>query len=352
MDNQFPLFEKLYPQKPKCNVDQRMIKTVFDHYKEAGFPYQVLTDHEKMDEFISLVTYEGGFVSAEKTFTSNSTGVALANSYHPHRYEIQCSNHKTAMSVFRREDLLQRCIKKCIALSGTVDDAKLRSMISIFEGVQVASNFPTGTAKDIYRYFLPNGGCVWDMSCGFGGRLLASIACRNIMYIGTDPSTKTFEGLNTMIQDLRRIGIQFYWPMLFNHGSELSLDVKSGSVDFCFTSPPYFNTERYSEETTQSFKAYPYMDMWINRFIGGTAKNCYRVLRPEGLVAFNIASVKSFPHIETETVKEFHKHGFTLINTYYLAYSMMPGKGKKNKQFESGKRFRKEPIFIFRKDKK
>jgi hypothetical protein len=301
-----------------------------------------------MDEYASLIGYEGAVV--DKTFSSNSTGVALANSYHPHRYEISCNGHRTAMAVFRRHDLLEKCIKKCIALSGSVDDSKLRSMISIFEGVQVASNFPPGTAKCIYRYFLPDGGIVWDMSCGFGGRLLAALCCRNIKYIGTDPSTKTQFGLAVMLDDLTQLGARFIQPTLLPHGSEVYLEVEPNSVDFCFTSPPYFNTERYAEEETQSFKAYPYKDMWITKFIGGTALNCWRVLKPGRFVAINIANVKSFPYLEKETVREFLHNGFTLAETFYLAYTMMPGKGSKNKQFESGKRFRKEPIFIFKKE--
>jgi hypothetical protein len=346
-ENQIDLFDNLIAQKPRCNVDQHILQKVFNHYIENGFPYLVISDDQKLEEYFSLTEYKAEVF--EKTFYSNSTGVALANSYHPHRYGISCGSNKTALSVFQNHDKLKRCIKKCIALSGSVDDSKLRSMLSIFEGTQVASNFPPGTAKSIYTHFLPSGGVVWDMSCGFGGRLLAAICCRNIKYYGTDPSTQTFVGLNFMISDLKRLGAEFIQPILFNHGSEVPLEIESNSVDFCFTSPPYFNTERYAEESTQSFKAYPYRDVWIKKFIGGTAENCKRILKPYGLVAFNIANVKSFKFLEECTVKEFLSHGFLLKDTFHLGYSMMPGKGSKNKQFESGKKYRLEPIFIFEK---
>ena len=342
------LFDNLVAQKPKCNVDPRMLKTILEHYQKEGFPYQKLSDHEKLQEFVELMELETPKIM-DKTFISNSTGVALANFYHPHRYEVVCNNHKTAISVFKRQWQLERCIKKCIALSGSVDDAKLRSMLSIFEGTQVASNFPPGTAKMIYDYFLPSGGCIWDMSCGFGGRLLAALSLKNIHYHGTDPSTKTFYGLRKMCNDLKTLGLEFMIPQIFNQGSEIDLPIEDKSIDFCFTSPPYFDTEKYALEDTQSYKAYPYPSIWIKKFIGGTAENCHRVLKQNHLVALNIANVKSFPNLEKETVKEFCLHGFVLDDTYFLAYSMMPGRGKKNKQFESGKQYRKEPIFIFRK---
>src|SRR5215469_5800997 len=152
MDEQQSLFDNLIAQKPRCNVDPQMVKTILKHYQEKGFPYLQLTEEEKIDEFKALSNLE--FAVVDKTFTSNSTGVALANYYHKHRYSVPCGGHRTADYVFKRQWLLEKCIKKCIALSGSISDSQLRSMLSIFEGTQVASNFPPGTAKSIYQYFL------------------------------------------------------------------------------------------------------------------------------------------------------------------------------------------------------
>lgn len=349
-EDQGQLFKGLVAQKPKCNVDPQVLKSVFEHYKQHGFPYLVLTQNEKLDEWVSLAQLQANTLYRDKVFTTNSTGVALANYYHPHRYSVRCGGNKTALETFSITWRLEKCIKKCIALNGSVDDSKLRSMLSIFEGTQVASNFPPGTAKSIYRLFLPDGGRVWDMSCGFGGRLLAALSCRDIKYFGTDPSTRTFEGLKQMLVDLDEIGATFIAPTIFNHGSEVcDLNIPSNSIDFCFTSPPYFNTEKYAEEDTQSFRAYPYKSTWVKKFLGGTADNCYRVLKNGKFCAINIANVKTFPDLEKATVREFCAHGFVHTETYFLAYSMMPGAGSKNKQYESGRRFRTEPIFIFQK---
>ena len=38
------------------------------------------------------------------------------------------------------------------------------------------------------------------------------------------------------------------------------------SLDLCFTSPPYFDTEKYSDEDTQSYKKFPTEDGWVNGF--------------------------------------------------------------------------------------
>ena len=47
-------------------------------------------------------------------------------------------------------------------------------------------------------------GTTWDMSCGFGGRLLGAIAA-DVNYIGTDPcGPKRFEGLEEIKERLGR----------------------------------------------------------------------------------------------------------------------------------------------------
>ena len=55
-----------------------------------------------------------------------------------------------------------------------------------YSGTQSVSNFrPTVFTKLIYEKF--GGDVVWDMSCGWGGRLLGFLSTSNTkQYIGTD----------------------------------------------------------------------------------------------------------------------------------------------------------------------
>src|SRR3974377_280168 len=124
-----------------------MIMEIVRHYKKEGFPYLELSEREKREEFCSLVNLDTQLIYGDQIL-SDSTGVTLANSYHRHRFEVECNSNRTAIYVFNREHLLKKCIQKCLKMNGKVTPSALRSMISIFEGVQVASNFPPGTAKE------------------------------------------------------------------------------------------------------------------------------------------------------------------------------------------------------------
>ena len=347
-DPQLSMFSGENIKAGKRTFNPGVISSILKHYQQTGFPYIKLTEKEKEDEFRELQNLDTNKLVDGKNFISDSTGVALANSYHPHRYGIVCNDHRTALDVFNREDTLRKCIEKCIHMNGKINDSKLRSMLSIFEGVQVASNFPPGTAKAIYEHLAGPYARVWDMSMGFGGRMIAAMASRNVVtYYGTDPSTKTFDGLFRMYQDfLRRQTHGDKYCILFQSGSEMKLPSNWVDIDFCFTSPPYFNTEKYAREDTQSFLAYPYQDTWQRDFLGATFRNCASILKASGRIAINIANVETFKNLERATVIEAERNGFKLVDTYFLLYTTMPGKGERNRQRGvSGKR--KEPIFIF-----
>lgn len=94
------------------------------------------------------------------------------------------------------------------------------------------------------------------MSGGWGGRLFGFLASNCQKYIATEPSSKTFAGLVKLKEDYAYINKQIELHMV---GSESFLP-KKNSLDLCFTSPPYFNTEKYSDEDSQSYIKFPSLD--------------------------------------------------------------------------------------------
>jgi DNA modification methylase len=65
--------------------------------------------------------------------------------------------------------------------------------------------------------------------------------------------------------------------------------------DTIFTSPPYFNTEKYSTHDTQSYLRYKKIDDWNTNFLHKTIKKIIPTLKKGGLLAVNIADVFSAP---------------------------------------------------------
>ena len=64
-------------------------------------------------------------------------------------------------------------------------------------------------------------------------------------YIACEPSSQTFAGLNRMKNDFNEHQ-ECKDVQIIKSGSEIFVPEKE-SIDFCFTSPPYFNLELYRQ---------------------------------------------------------------------------------------------------------
>ena len=228
---------------------------------------------------------------------------------------------------------------------GHVDSPSgLRKVLKVISGSQGVSNFRPTAAQAIYERFMPDGGTTWDMSGGYGGRLLGAIKT-HINYITTEPAKETFDGLNQIAKDWGNQSNLFGTKQrleIIQSGSEDYIP-KKRSLDLCFTSPPYFDTEKYSNEDTQSYKKFPKKVDWLEGFLRKTIQNCARGLKKNCYLIINIANVSSFDTLEDETGNIVLSEGFEYWGTLQLSLSKMPGK---NLQAD---KFKYEPVFVFRK---
>ena len=330
-------------------VIDRLIDEVYDKWKAKGFPHYPTDYNWRKTQFAKMIKFDRSTLlkPKNKIVGSSAHGLSLAWSYMPHHWGIKCGKMKTPMEIWNDEEHFKKGISKL--LSGTFWEQKeyhnitasdLRSVLRRYSGTQAVSNFRPTAAALMYDKFLEKAsplfgtkaGTTWDMSCGYGGRLLGSIAA-DVNYIGTDPCTETFEGLKQIKEDWAGLNRTVE---LHQMGSE-EFRPDANSVDLCFTSPPYFDWEKYSEEDTQSYKKYPTSEEWLNGFLLDTIDNCHYGLKPGGILAFNVANTKRIKNFEEETVKLAKMIHFKHIDTWKLQLSSQQGTPKY------------EPIFIFQK---
>lgn len=310
----------------------------FKYARKRGMPYYSYSHDEKLIEFdkIKRANFRNGIEGNEVLQLLH--GLGLAWSYFPHHWEVQVLKMKRPIDVYNDDKLLKKALASRIKYGGKVGvdgymtDANLRKAIRTASGVQAVSNFRPVAAASIYHKYT-NDGVVWDMSCGYGGRLIGALASGSVKkYIGTDPCELTYKGLKNIEHDFHHIDMEVDIKMV---GSEDF--VPEEQVDLCFTSPPYFNTEEYSNEQTQSWKKYPTKKEWLEGFLRKTMQNCYRCLKNDGLMMINIANVKAYPNLETDVLRMAYLEHFKIDDILLLRLSSIMGG------------FKYEPIFIFRK---
>lgn len=331
----------------KPDALEAFIEGFVQYYNKEGYPFNQYNEREKRKMFGKLTQlHVDSMIDKEGIVHQNFCAQGLSWSYFPHSLSVACKrfsvkNHQnlTVTEVLADKKLLRIALKGVLRMAESANSGfshrSFANHLKISRGTQHVSNFRPSAAKALYQRYARNK-VVWDMSCGFGGRLLGAMTAPVKKYIGTDPSTATMDGLLRIKKELG--GLSPTMIDLHKLGSEDF--IPDEPVDFCFTSPPYFDTEKYSLEETQSYIKYPDADSWLNVFIKRTTKNCLKCLRPGGILAFNIHA-----GMEKDFMKLCKHVGFRHLETLQLRLSRMPGKGGRTAKTL----FKNEPILVFEK---
>jgi hypothetical protein len=321
------------------------------YWRKQGFPFHDKSETERGRELHLLLNFDhASLIREDGVVRQTMHGLGAAGSYFPHMMSVRSGKFRTPMEVFEDDNLFPQAIEGRIEavgrLSLTAND--IRKACMTYCGSHAVSNFRPSAAAAMFDKYLPEtGGVVFDPSAGFGGRLFGALACRKVKtYIGCDPATETFKGLQKMENELpptartlrRRMGFE-----LWHCGSEdMRPNLQRSSVDCVLWSPPYFAQEMYSDEETQSYKRFPGKDEWLNQFMGTTLDNCAYCLKPGGILAVNIADVPTFPDLEKAFLALAESKVWTRTETLHIELS--PMWGTRNPGYEP----KLEPLFVFR----
>lgn len=156
-------------------------------------------------------------------------------------------------------------------------------------GYQYVNEFPPYLARDIYKNYCKDGDKILNPCAGWGGRLIGLSSClfKNIEYVETDPQKQTFEGLKKIKKFLKLNDNYKQYNLPFE-----KLELKENYFDFTFTSPPYFDTERYSDDETQSYKNKNNYNDWKIKFLYTMLDKIYYSLKVGGICLLNVGKVR------------------------------------------------------------
>lgn len=318
------------------NTKQDTLDEYFIFWRKKGYPNYEVENYNKKKELAELNNFNEKTIYKNKVLKQTMHSCGFLWTYFPHWIDVKYGNQKTIRELWCDDEKLKELIKKTYEWelkfgNGYITTNRLRQNSKVYLSKQSVSNFRPTVAKFIYNQY-GNNGIVWDMSCGWGGRLFGFLASNCTKYIGTEPAKETFKGLQQLKKDFNYKDVE-----LLNIGSEV-YNPKKNSLDLCFTSPPYFDTEKYSNDKEQSYIKYNTKDKWLIGFYKKTMQNCFNGLKNNGYMIINIADTPKLKWIEKQTLILAKELGFELIDTLKLELSSISGKGAKY-----------EPIFVFRK---
>ena len=271
------------------------------------------------------------------SFNLNNMGANILTQFFPEILDVVKSG-KVSHRDFFKDD--KRLIGYCrTVLKYCTSPLEMFKMMS-FRGSSRCYNFRPATAKALYELYGKDNCKVLDTSSGFGGRLLGFFTAKNTSeYVGIDPNTA--DSCNRFI---------LYMSRYFNKKAYVN---KIGSEDFTvenypryenyfdisFTSPPYFNIERYSDDITQSHVKFNTYDSWVDGFYRNTIYNSCNALKLDGVFAINISWVDNIKEYTEEFLNDC---GFYIIKEDKYLLRIHP----RESSYGSDKMSKYEPIWV------
>ena len=250
-----------------------------------------------------------------------------------------------------------------------VCEATFRSAFRI--GTYTATQFKPSVAKALYEKH--NARNVLDTSCGWGDRLAGFYAtsCTQL-YVGCDPNPEVYETYKDQCLEYENLlgcdsavlcdnGDHFICTgiknvIIYNLPSE-DVDWKlfSNAFDFYFTSPPYYETERYAANNsqTQSWSRYPDFDSWKHDFFFCVNRMIWDTLKNDAYMMINIIEPRTSKGIRLNLCDDMVDDILTYPNAHYLGKIGMRMQARPHAIVEADKgSIFVEPIWVFRKNNK
>jgi len=175
-----------------------------------------------------------------------------------------------------------------------IDKAVLRTMLGLRK--YICSQFKPNAAKALYDYFDVKN--VLDFSAGWGDRLAGFYASLNTeLYVGLDPRVENHPIYHKQAQyyDKSLTMFENEKKAVFHDSPAEDFDYSeyTDTFDIVFTSPPYFNVERYSYDDTQSWVRYKSIGDWNKDFLHKAIEKIWPTIRSGGKLCVNISDVNA-----------------------------------------------------------
>lgn len=167
-----------------------------------------------------------------------------------------------------------------------------------------------------------------------GDRLVGSMLCNVNIYYGVDPNECLMDGYKKIIELFKPLSNKNGVYDIVQEGFQNVILPKDIVFDLVYTSPPYFDYEKYTNDPNQSIKIASTEDDWLTKFLYPSIIKCIDGLKNKGhlILYFSQERGKTYMEKSIEWMKR-------LTNFYYLGNIFFSDIFLKNLH----------PIFIFQK---
>ena len=165
----------------------------------------------------------------------------------------------------------------------------------------ICSNFHLVVCTSVLNFFKSKR---WlDPSAGWGDRLISAINYGECEYRATDPSACLQEKYSEMINALALDNDKY---RITQEGFE-EANIEKNYYDLVFTSPPFFDLEKYTNEPSQSHIKYNTLEDWVINFMYPLLRKSFRALVQNGHLCLYISDNVGSKIKYVDRVKDYLK---------------------------------------------
>ena len=303
--NQIPFPTKFIPE-------ERLIDLFIKFYNKSLLDSYF--DSEYVDEKFN---YKNEYYDKPLGIISGSHSFNDISDYFQQENRMKCGSmiSESPHSIWNNEQLLSKMNwhwwREKVFGNQPVYDKTFRSSFRL--GTYTATQFKPTVAKALYEKH--NAVNILDTSCGWGDRLAGfyGTSCSKL-YVGCDPNPDVFE----VYKDQCLFYEKALWTMGLASGKtkmditdnyfkctgskvveiwnlpaeDVDWNQYNNKFDFYFTSPPYFDTEKYAENTSkssdQSWNRYNSFEKWRDEFFFHVSRLTWDTLKENAYMMINI----------------------------------------------------------------
>lgn len=270
------------------------IKPPITREKLTEILYDVLKDIS-LDELVLYLTnpFEEVIQYAELSKGENHRCQKMSLLFNPHRLTINSNKKRPGVFQALKDEKFASNLARSVLYRGFTENIPIGSLLyRCFEwqtgGMFYPNEFPPHIARDLaIKYGCDSNSKVLDPCAGWGGRMIGISTVTNF-YECFDPSTETFTGLLKLSEFIQKMN-----PSFVSSIHQLCFEdapVEENYYDFALTSPPYYDTEIYSDEETNSCNRYPNFENWASDFYLPLISKTMRALKKGKCFILNIGS--------------------------------------------------------------
>lgn len=243
----------------------------------------------KQGKWINKFSYKYPFI--DYYIDLSNVGNKASDYFHQvERWKCDATGYPSPQKTWETERFRLTLFKALFSLKvKEINPTVLRNLISLRK--YIAAQFRPSAAKTIYEVYKPE--TVLDFSMGWGDRLLAAHASHYVKrYVGIDPNINLFEGYGKQVRTYDSIwGKIKDMNMICGRAESETLQLLPDQFDMIFTSPPYFDKEKYDQSDQQSYKMYHGFDSWMKNFLFKAIEIHSKSLKSGGHLIINISDI-------------------------------------------------------------